>query len=215
MATIPDEKIGVAVLTNQEWAQVPGMLMCDVFDAYWLGPESAFDKKKWSFWKKAEPHPDEGRKRDLATARAKRKPGTLPTVELSGFAGSYKCGLYGDIAVSYMDDKLAFTYAATSRRSPITGNPTRSIFVDLSTKTPVSIGSSRSMSKMEQRHLSQLNDSVGMKLCLESFAVRTKCINGMNLAAPSVSTERQRTESRAMTFVAASETVNEQSSRTD
>jgi len=113
IAIMPEEKIGVAVLTNQGWSNLAGMLMYDVFDAYLLGPNKAWDRSsKWEFWKKADPHPEVGRLQDLKKAEASRKLSTQPTRPLSNFAGRYECDLYGDLEVRHEDGKLLFTFGA-------------------------------------------------------------------------------------------------------
>jgi CubicO group peptidase (beta-lactamase class C family) len=50
IAIMPEERIGVVVLTNVGWSNLSGMLMYDVFDAYLLGPDKAWDRSKWDFW---------------------------------------------------------------------------------------------------------------------------------------------------------------------
>lgn len=112
IAIMPEEQIGVAVLTNQGWSNLAGMLMYDIFDAYMLGPNKAWDRSKWEFWKKADPHQDVGRLRDLKKAESKRKKDTEPTLPLTNFAGRCECDLYGDLVVSHEDGKLLFTFGA-------------------------------------------------------------------------------------------------------
>lgn len=109
-AIIPEENLGVVVLTNQEWSNLSGMLMYDVFDAYLLGPKKAWDRKKWAFWKKADPHPDLKRQEEVKEARAKRKPQIQHDLPLANYAGSYGCDLYGDIIVTHRLNKLQFQY---------------------------------------------------------------------------------------------------------
>lgn len=46
IAIMPEEQIGVAVLTNQGSSPLAGMLMYDVFDAYLLGSNSAWESDK-------------------------------------------------------------------------------------------------------------------------------------------------------------------------
>jgi hypothetical protein len=110
MAIMPEERVGVVVLTNVGWSNLSGMLMYDVFDAYLLGPDKAWDRSKWEFWSKADPHPNEGRLRDLKEAESKRKKGTQPTLPLTEFAGCYENDLYGDLVVSHKNGRLLITF---------------------------------------------------------------------------------------------------------
>jgi CubicO group peptidase (beta-lactamase class C family) len=112
LAVIPEENIGVVILTNQEWTNLAGMLMYDVFDAYLIGPDKAWERGKWDFWKKADPHPDLGRRRDLKKAEAKRNSEIPANLPLPRYAGRYECDLYGDMVVSYNGGKLLLRYGA-------------------------------------------------------------------------------------------------------
>ena len=85
-------------------------MMYDVFDAYLLGPNTAWDRSKWEFWKQADPHQDVGRLRDLKKAELKRKKDTKPKLPLMNFTGRYECDLYGDLVVSHEDGELLFTF---------------------------------------------------------------------------------------------------------
>jgi CubicO group peptidase (beta-lactamase class C family) len=110
MAIMPEERIGVVVLTNVGWSNLSGMLMYDVFDAWLLGPEKAWDRSKWEFWMQADPHPNTGRRRDLQAAESKRQEGTKPTLPLAALAGRYECDLYGDLVASLEQGKLLITF---------------------------------------------------------------------------------------------------------
>ena len=109
-AVMPEENIGVAILTNQDWTNLAGMLMYDVLDAYLSGPEKAWDRYKWEFWKKADPHPDAGRKRDLEKAESERKADIPAAHVLSSYAGRYQCDLYGDLLISHDRGELTLRY---------------------------------------------------------------------------------------------------------
>ena len=109
-AVVPEERLGVVILTGMDWSSFPGMLMYDVIDAYLAGPKHAWDRGKWEFWEKAEKHPDIVRRRELHAAQQNRKRGTKPTISLKRFAGSYGCDLYGSLEVTHEADKLLFTF---------------------------------------------------------------------------------------------------------
>ena len=110
LAIMPEENIGVVILTNQEWTSLAGMLMYDVLDAYLSGPNKAWDRDKWAFWKESDTHPDVGRQRALKQAESKRKADTPAALPLSSYAGRYQCDLYGDLIVIHDSGKLTLRY---------------------------------------------------------------------------------------------------------
>ena len=70
VAMIPEEKLGVVVLSNLDLESLPGLLMYDVFDAYLVGPGAAWDRDKWgTTWLRNEPPGYAYRPRDAARAR--------------------------------------------------------------------------------------------------------------------------------------------------
>jgi CubicO group peptidase (beta-lactamase class C family) len=109
VAMMPDERLGVVVLSNLDLESIAGMLMYDVFDAYLVGPELAWDRRKWAAtWLKNEPPGDAYRPRDIARAELEkaRAPNTKPTTSLTQYAGSYESPLYGRLTVEHDEGKL-------------------------------------------------------------------------------------------------------------
>jgi CubicO group peptidase (beta-lactamase class C family) len=103
---MPEEGIGVVVLTNLEFTNLGGMLMYDVFDAYLLGPEHAWSREKWPQWLAADEPPEITGDKARAKLDTSRKPGTKPSVPPEKLAGAYRSELYGDIEVLHADGKL-------------------------------------------------------------------------------------------------------------
>src|SRR5262249_47006931 len=109
VAMIPEEKLGVVVLSNLDLESIAGMLMYDVFDAYLVGPDTAWDRKKWdTTWLRNEPPGHASRPRDQAKARLEksRVPGTKPTLPLEQYAGEYDSRLYGRLVVRHAGGRL-------------------------------------------------------------------------------------------------------------
>ena len=142
-AIVPEENLGVVVLTGMDWSKVPGMLMYNVLDAYFVGPKAAWDRDKWEFWKKSSSHPDEERQKNLKEAETKRAKNTNPTVPLTRLAGRYECDLYGDLVVTNSNQQLLFKFGKNGPtpshhwehncfyiRSPISDVPTDDWLVD-------------------------------------------------------------------------------------
>lgn len=113
IAIMPDQKLGVVVLSNLDLESLPGLLMYDVFDAYLVGPEMAWDASKWGkTWLKNEPPGYAYRPRDEAKAQLEktRIAGTKPKLPLEKYAGQYESKLYGSLVISHQDGRLSVTF---------------------------------------------------------------------------------------------------------
>lgn len=109
VAMIPEENLGVVVLSNLDLEVIAAMLMYDVFDAYLVGPEVAWDSRKWEgTWLRSEPPGYAYRARDEAKARLEqeRKTGTKPSQPLENYAGRYESKLYGELVVRQVEGRL-------------------------------------------------------------------------------------------------------------
>ena len=101
---IPDERLGVYVLTNADHVEARHALMLKVFDLW--GP-SRSKGRDWSREVRTL-YADMQTKATLATkaAEAKRVTGTKPTLPLARYAGVYADSLYGDVTVTAAGDGL-------------------------------------------------------------------------------------------------------------
>ncbi len=108
VAMIPEENLGVVVLSNLDVESLAGMLLYDVFDAYLVGPELAWDRTKWEIWLRNEGPGYAYRPRDEARARLEqaRVPGTQPSQTLAQYAGTYESPLNGRLLVQLDDGRL-------------------------------------------------------------------------------------------------------------
>ena len=112
VAMIPEEKLGVVILSNLDLEALPALLMYDVFDAYLVGPETAWNRDKWeTTWLRHEPPGNPYRARDEAKARLEklRTPGTKPALPLEKYAGVFESKLYGPLAVRHEAGRLSVT----------------------------------------------------------------------------------------------------------
>jgi hypothetical protein len=113
VAMIPEEELGVVVLSNLDLESLPGLLMYDVFDAYLVGPGAAWDRDKWeTTWLRNEPPGHAYRPRDAARARLEeaRTPGTEPSRPLGDYAGVFDSPLYGRLVVRHEGVRLSVTF---------------------------------------------------------------------------------------------------------
>jgi CubicO group peptidase (beta-lactamase class C family) len=112
VAMMPEEGLGVVILSNLDLESIAGMLMYDVFDAYLVGPELAWDQKKWvTTWLANEPPGYAYRPRNEARAKLQsvRMPNTRPALPLTQYAGKYDSPLYGRLIVTDVGGKLVLT----------------------------------------------------------------------------------------------------------
>lgn len=113
VAMIPEEKLGVVVLSNLDLESIAGLLMYDVFDAYLVGPSTAWNPDKWkTTWLKNEPPGYAYRPRDEAKGRLEktRTPNTKPSLPLAKYAGAYESNLYGRLTVRHEARQLSVTF---------------------------------------------------------------------------------------------------------
>lgn len=107
VAMAPEEKLGVAVLTNLQGNQLPWALMYRVFDAYFGLPLQDRSATLLASWKSL---------RERAQAAAKKAEGerakdTKPSLPLAQYAGTYKDEMYGEAVVTESGGKLSLRYS--------------------------------------------------------------------------------------------------------
>ncbi len=112
VAMIPDENLGVVVLSNLDLESIPGLLIYDVFDAYLVGPEIAWDQDKWKTWLRNEPPGYAYRPRDEAKARLEetRKIDSAPSLPPEKYAGTFDSKLYGPLIIRHEGGRLFVTF---------------------------------------------------------------------------------------------------------
>jgi CubicO group peptidase (beta-lactamase class C family) len=102
---LPEEELGVVVMTNLAESRVPQAVAWHVIDRY-LGPRD----RDWSAVLLEEARRDRDRADSAAQRReAERLPGTLPTHPLPELAGRYESALYGTALVELRDGALRVT----------------------------------------------------------------------------------------------------------
>ncbi len=96
---MPEENLGVVVLTNLEATNLAGMLMYDVFDAFLVGADRAWDRGKWKLWQTADEHPDRTLLKQRAEAQKQRQPDLPYQRPLAEYTGNYANQLNGDLTI--------------------------------------------------------------------------------------------------------------------
>lgn len=103
VALLPEEKLGVVILTNMNGTPLPHILMYKVFDAYLEGNR----QKDWSgeLLKTFKTLEEQGKAAAKKIEEARVKD-TRPSLPLENYAGTYKNDLYGEVKVSHDGGKL-------------------------------------------------------------------------------------------------------------
>jgi CubicO group peptidase (beta-lactamase class C family) len=106
VAMIPEEKLGVVILTNMNGSLLPIPLMFKVFDAYLGGTQ-----KDWSadMLKALKPLQEQGKAAEKK-AESERVMGTNPSLALEKYAGTYKNDLYGEVKINNEGGKLNINF---------------------------------------------------------------------------------------------------------
>jgi CubicO group peptidase (beta-lactamase class C family) len=109
MGFVPEENLGVVILSNRDWNGLVWMLVYDVIDAYVVGPEQAWAKgKKWDHWLPLGGPDAMNRDRNAQRTQLekKRKADTRPSLPLADYAGAYRSTLYNDLEVTVANNRL-------------------------------------------------------------------------------------------------------------
>jgi CubicO group peptidase (beta-lactamase class C family) len=109
---VPERRLGIVVLTNQEVGAAFNAITMDVLDAF-LQPEAPTD---WvaayaAAVAKAQDKADEG----WAAHQAARMANTRPSLPLAGYAGTYRDSWYGDMVIEQRNGKLRLRFAKTEQ----------------------------------------------------------------------------------------------------
>ena len=102
VALVPEEKLGIVILTNMNGTILPVPIMYRIIDAYLGAPQ-----KDWAgdFLTRIKALTEQG-KEAAKRAEASRIKDTHPTLAIENYAGSYKNDLYGEVKVTNSGGKI-------------------------------------------------------------------------------------------------------------
>ena len=102
VAMVPEEKLGIVILTNMNGSVISMPLVYRIIDAYIGQPQ-----KDWSsdLMSKYKPLLEQGRAA-AKKAESERVMGTRSSLDLAGYVGTYKSDLYGELKVREENGKL-------------------------------------------------------------------------------------------------------------
>ena len=103
VALMPEENLGLVILTNRGGTILPQPLAYKIFDAF-LGVK---EQKDWSAeMLKTMKSLEEQGKAAAAKMEADRVKGTSPSLDLEKYAGDYTSEMYGDVKITFQNGKL-------------------------------------------------------------------------------------------------------------
>ncbi|MGV8959532.1 MAG: serine hydrolase [Stenotrophomonas sp.] len=109
LTLVPEQKLGVVVLTNQESGAAFNAITMSVLDAYLQAPATDWVDAYAAAVAKSQDKADEGWQKHVAARDAKSK----PSLRLAGYAGTYRDAWYGDVFVEHKGGKLRLRFGST------------------------------------------------------------------------------------------------------
>jgi hypothetical protein len=106
---VPDLKLGVVVLTNQEATGAFQAVTYTILDRYLGAPETDWVAPFLAQEKQGET----GAEEIVTQAAAKRNATSRPSLPLAGYAGRYRDAWYGDVAIEEHGGKLTISFTHT------------------------------------------------------------------------------------------------------
>lgn len=108
---VPEQTLGIVVLTNQEVGAAFNAITMDVLDAYLQAPQTDWVAAYAAAVAKAQDKADEG----WARHQAARDASSRPSLPLAGYAGGYRDAWYGDVAVEQKGRALRLRFGKTAQ----------------------------------------------------------------------------------------------------
>ena len=102
LALMPEEKLGLVILTNRHTTVLGQALMFRIFDAYLDGRQRDWSAEISKSFKELEEQGKAAEKK----AEAERVQGTSPSLPLEKYAGAYQSEMYGEAKVTFEGGKL-------------------------------------------------------------------------------------------------------------
>jgi CubicO group peptidase (beta-lactamase class C family) len=106
VALVPEEKLGIVILTNMNGSLVAMPLVYRIIDAYMKQPEKDWSGDLLKTFKRLTEQGAAAAQR----AEATRVTGTKPSLPIENFAGTYRNDLYGDVKITASGDKLSLRF---------------------------------------------------------------------------------------------------------
>lgn len=108
---VPEQKLGIVVLTNQEVGAAFNAVTMEVLDAYLKAPATDWVAAYAAAVAKAQDKADEG----WAAHQAARDPKSTPSLPLARYAGTYRDPWYGEVFVEQRGSTLRLRFGRTAQ----------------------------------------------------------------------------------------------------
>ena len=102
VAMMPEDGVGLVILTNMNGSGLPGVLMRRIFDLYLGGAGRDWSTEVLAFTKERMQQAEERQRK----AEAARVAGTKPSLPLERYAGTYENEMYGTVTLAHDDGRL-------------------------------------------------------------------------------------------------------------
>src|SRR5690242_5595463 len=106
VAIMPEEKLGMVILTNANGSPAPTLVLYRALDAFLGAPPRDWLAEQKKVYDKARTMAKEAEQKRIAA----RVPNTKPSLALEKYAGEYGDSLYGDVVFKLNDGKLTMKY---------------------------------------------------------------------------------------------------------
>lgn len=106
VAMIPEEKLGLVILTNLNGTTLPQALMYKILDFYLSAPQRDWSSQMLKVEKNLEAVAKAAEKK----AEAERVNGTSPSLPLEKYAGTFQSDMYGKTKVTFENQKLVVRF---------------------------------------------------------------------------------------------------------
>lgn len=107
---VPEEELGVVVLSNLDWNGLSGMLMYRALDSYCAPHETIWDEANFKQFDMEGPgHACRRRDTERNDLAAERKGDSKRSLPLEAYAQDYDSDLFGDLAIAHDRDALTLT----------------------------------------------------------------------------------------------------------
>jgi len=106
VAIMPEEKLGMVILTNANGSPAPTLVLYRALDAFLGAPPRDWLAEQRKVYDKARTMAKEAEQKRIAA----RVPNTKPSLALEKYAGEYGDSLYGDVVFKMNDGKLTMKY---------------------------------------------------------------------------------------------------------
>ena len=123
VAMIPEEKLGLVILTNMNGSVLPQALMYRIFDAFLGNPQRDWCAELLKTFKGLEGEALAAQKK----SEAERVTGTSPSLALEKYAGDYQSEMYGRAKIASENGKLVARFGPNLPAIWNTGITTRSV----------------------------------------------------------------------------------------